>query len=146
MELGYGGICEDSWMYGQWEPSFIETCEPSIAYLELYALVATVLNWIHRFKNKRIILYCDNQSVVQIVNNTSSSCKNCMVLVRLLVLKCLTENVRVFATYIDNKRNTAADFLSRLKIREFKGLKDSWDLEPTPVPSEISPIRKIWKD
>ena len=103
VELGYGGICENSWMYGQWEPSFIETYKPSIAYLELYALVAIVLNWIHRFKNKRIILYCDNQSVVQIVNNTSSSCKNCMVLVRLLVLKCLTENVRVFATYIESK-------------------------------------------
>ena len=143
VNLGYGGICDESWMYRQWDPEFIIGQDPSIEYLELFALTATVLNWIHRFKNRRVILFCDNQSVVHMINNTSSSCRNCMVLIRKVVLKLLKENVHVFARYVRSKDNTAADLLSRLKIRQFKSFK-KWENEPTVVPSELWPISKIW--
>ena len=142
--LGYGGICGNSWLYGIWDDSFLRECDPSIEYLELYALVTTVLNWIHRYSNKRVTLHCDNQAVVHMVNNTSSSCKNCMVLIRILVLKCLTENVRLFATYIRSCDNVASDLLSRQKIVEFRALKDSWDDQPTPVNERLCPVRKLW--
>ena len=46
--------------------------KPSIEYLELYAVTAAVLTWIHQFKNRRIILFCDNQSVVDMINLTST--------------------------------------------------------------------------
>ena len=143
LTLGFGGICQQSWMYGAWPTGYIEKYEPSIEYLELYALVATVLNWIHRHRNKRIILFCDNQSVVHMVNNTTSSCKQCMVLIRKLVLKSLTENVRVFAKYIRSKENVASDLLSRLKIKQFLTLQ-KWDAMPTPIPPELWPIEQIW--
>ena len=143
--LGYGGVCGSSWMYGQWEPNFIEDFDPSIEYLKLFALVGTVLNWIHRYKNKRILLFCDNQSMVHMVNNTSSSCANCMVLLRKLILKGLTENIRIFAKYIRSADNKASDYLSHLKIEKFKQLRPDWDEQPTPIPSEIWPISKIWK-
>ena len=131
-------------MYGISDDAFLQECNPSIGYLELYALVGTVLNWLSRFKNKRIILFCDNQSVMQMANNTTSSCKNCMTLIRKLVLKSLCENVRVFAKYIKSSDNTASDLLSRGRIQKFKMLKDSWDVQPTPVPAEIVDIRKMW--
>ena len=131
-------------MYGIWDDAFLQECNRSIGYLELYALVGTVLNWLSRFKNNRIILFCDNQSVMQMVNNTTSSCKNCMTLIRKLVLKSLCKNVRVFAKYIKSSDNTALDLLSRGRIQKFKMLKDSWDVQPTPVPAEIVDIRKMW--
>ena len=143
--LGFGGICNTSWMYSAWPTGFIAEKQPSIEYLELYALVATVCNWVHRYANKRIILFCDNQSVVHMVNKTSSSCKNCMVLIRILVLKCLTENVRVFAKYIRSKDNYASDLLSRLKISKFLEI-GGWDEYQTAVPKNMWPIEKIWKD
>ena len=74
-ELGFGGVCGNSWMFDKWDSDFVRDSDPSIAFLELYALVATVLNWISRFKDRRVVLFCDNQSVVQMVNNTTSSCK-----------------------------------------------------------------------
>ena len=132
-------------MYGKWDSEFIKAADPSIAYLELYELVGTVLNWIHNYKNKRIILFCDNQSVVQMVNNTTSSCKNCMVLIRILVLKSLTENVRIFAKYIKSKDNRASDYLSHLKICQFKSLPQIWDTYPTPIPDQLHPMKKLWK-
>ena len=131
-------------MYAQWPDNYITKYKPSIEYLELFALLATVLNWIHRFQNRRIILFCDNQSFVQMVNNTTPSCKNCMVLIRMLVLKSLTDNVRLFARYIRSKDNTAVDFLSHLRINEFKKLKSTWDKTSTTVLTELWPPQKIW--
>ena len=137
--LGYSGVCEDSWMFGVWDEKFLKEKDPSIAYLELYALVATTLNWIHRFANRRVVLFCDNQSVVQIVNKTTSSCKHCMILIKILVL-----NVRVFATYIKSEKNLAADYLSRLKLTEFRWLRKSWDECPMLTLEQLVPITKVW--
>ena len=141
--LGFGGICEDSWMYGRWEEDFIKDYEPSIAYLELYALVAGVINWLHRFRNRRIVLFCDNQSIVGMVNKTTASCKNCLALIHILVYQSLIHNTRVFAKYVPSKSNKASDFLSRLQFQNFHQLSNSWDAEPTPVPDQIWPISKI---
>ena len=142
--LGMGGVCGTSWMYAKWPENFIQDYNPSIEYLELYALLATVLNWIHRYQNKRVILFCDNQSVVHMVNDTTSSCRNCMVLMRRLVMKGMIENVRIFATYIKSQENTAADYLSRLWFEDFHRLQKDWDAERMEVPAEIWPPTKLW--
>ena len=118
-ELGFGAICGNQWMYSPWEPSFIIEEDLSIEFLELFGVLAAVLAWIHQFRNKRIILFCNNQSVVSMINSTSSKCARCMVLIRLLVLKSLTENVRVFARHITGKLNDFSDSLSRLDIERF---------------------------
>ena len=57
--IGMGAICESAWMYQLWSPPFIKKFKPNIEYLELYAVVAAVLTLIHKFKNKRIILFCE---------------------------------------------------------------------------------------
>ena len=142
--LGMGGVCDSAWMFAQWPAGFIEAYDPSIEYLELYALVATVINWVYKFRNKRIILFCDNQSVVHMVNKMTSSCRNCMILIRMLVLKGLTENVRIFAKYIKSGKNKAVDYLSRLKFDAFLKLRDDWETTSTPVPAEMWPPQKIW--
>ena len=80
-DLGFGGISGNSWMYGAWGHEFIDECNPSIEYLELFTVVAMVVAWIHRHKNRRIILFCDNLSMVHMINTTSNKCKNCMVLI-----------------------------------------------------------------
>ena len=90
--IGMGGLCEDSWMAELWPAEFLQSCGPSIEYLELFALVAAVVAWIDRFRNLRVVLFCDNSSICTMVNATSSSCKNCMILIRILVLKCLAAN------------------------------------------------------
>ena len=79
-KLGFGGHCGINWMQARWG-SFIQNCDPSIQFLELYALTAGVLAWIHQFRNKTVVIYTDNQCVRSMVNNTTSGCKNCMVLI-----------------------------------------------------------------
>ena len=60
-KLGMGTICGSEWMFQMWPQDFLEKYKPSIEYLELFAVTAAVLAWIHKFRNSRIILFCDNK-------------------------------------------------------------------------------------
>ena len=103
--FGLGGIFGNSWFIGEWDPDFIRIYDPSINYLELFALTAGVLLWLPRVRNQSITLFCDNMSVVYMVNNTTSKCKNCMVLIRILVLQSMIQNVRVTVKHVAGDRN-----------------------------------------
>ena len=71
-ELGFGAICGEDWMMYKWNIEFVKLVDPSIEYLELHAVLAAVLAWIHKFKNQRVVLHCDNISVVEMINSNSS--------------------------------------------------------------------------
>ena len=142
-KIGYRALCNTSWMWGQWPESFLEE-EPSIEFLELFGLVAEVLVWIRHFANRKVRLFCDNMSVVQMVNNDSSHCHNCMILIRLLVLESLKWNTRVSAKYVDTKSNGLADSLSRMDFRRFRKLGLQIENNATDIPSEIWPVWKVW--
>ena len=143
-ELGFGAYCGTEWTYGQWDRTFMEKYEPSIEYLELFAVTVAVLNWIKIFKNKRITLFCDNEAVVNMINKTSSKCKHCMVLLRMLVLEGLIQNVRINARHVGTKENGKADALSRLDFKRFWKLAPYMNDVPTPIPIDIWPLDKIW--
>ena len=115
-DLGFGSMLDSSWLYGKWEPGFVNQYKPSIEFLELYALCMGVFVWSDRLKNRRIAMFCDNEAVVHMVNNTTSGCKYCMVLIRKLVLKCINNNMQIFMRHLKGIHNQYSDFLSRLKI------------------------------
>ena len=131
-------------MYSQWDSGFIRKYHPSIEFLELFAVLAGVITWLHRFKNARIILFCDNKSVCAMINSTST-CKQCMTLVRILVLHSMKMNTRIFMKYIKSKCNNFADNLSRLKLSKFRRTGcGKFEIEPTNIPDEIWPLEKVW--
>ena len=140
-ELGFGGVYNRHWFFGHWEPGFIIRERPSIAYLELFALVTGVVIWSRELKNIRMTVHCDNQSVVQMINTTSSSCPRCMFFIRLLVLKGLIDNRRVYAVYVNTKENSLADSLSRLDLDRFYKLSEGvMEHEPEKLPGELWPL------
>lgn len=93
-------------------PDWLLEQDLSIGYLELYSLTVGILLWGEHFKNQRIIVYCDNQSVVHMLNNTSSKCKHCMLLIRMIVLTGLKFNLRIFGKWVSTHDNYLADALS----------------------------------
>ena len=146
-ELGVGGWCGSNWLAQKWPKGFILQKNPSIEYLELYGVAAVVLKWIHRFANKRILLYCDNESVCFMLNKSLGKCKNTMILMRHIVLECLVHNVRIYAEHLSSEKNFLADHLSRLRIGKFfEEAPDCMDRNPTALPEIIWPISKIWVD
>ena len=81
-KLGFGAICSKKfWMFGSWDEQFCHLKQPSIEYLELFAVAAAIMSWIHLFENKVIVLYCDNLSVVHWLRNSSASCPHSMGLI-----------------------------------------------------------------
>ena len=143
-KLGFGAYCGPEWVYGQWDEGFCNQVTPSIEYLELFALLVAVMKWIRLFANKRIILFCDNESVVHKINKSTSKCKNCVVLMRLLVAVSITRNVRVFSRHVRTPDNGKADALSRLDLKRFTTLAGgSMNEHPSEIPMEIWPFSKI---
>ena len=144
--LGYGCIMNDHWMFGKWESDFVCKYKPSIEYLELFALTAGVLAWSSRYlQNCKLMVLCNNQAVVQMINNLTSSCKNCMFLLQLLVLDGLRHNRQLVARYINMKANYLSDALSRQRIDKFKKLAPtSMRKQPDTITNLLWPLSKLW--
>ena len=147
---GYGGHHLQSWFFGLWDKEFLRSKDPSIEFLELYAVTAGILLWLKLYQNRRIVLFCDNQSVVYMINSQSSKCKNCMTLLRLITLESLISNVRVYAKHIRAEANRQADALSRNLVPKFLELSQKEGLIvnnfPTEIPQILNDIPSWWID
>ena len=144
--LGCGGHCYGAWFFMKWNKEFIVEKQPSIGYLELYAMTIGVVTWIHKFRNKKIAVFCDNMSVVNMINNKSSKCRNCMILMRIIVIHTLIYNVKLSATHVRTENNTISDSLSRLKFKRFAQATRhmKMDHESTKIPSSLEDMSKLW--
>ena len=120
--IGYGGILQNEFFYGQWPLNFLLRKFPSIEYLELYAVAVSVLLWARYFQNRRICLYCDNETVKNWSNNSSAGCKNSMKLIRLIVLESMRWNMRIFAKWVKSEHNGFVNALSRMQLGRFRQL------------------------
>ena len=120
---------------------------PSIEYLELAALCLAIFTWQAELQSNRIVIFCDNESVGKMVSFTTSSCPNCMILIRLLTLKCLERNIKIFVRYVESKKNGIADALSRRDWSRFGRLTKRKKMEkfPSKLLKELWPIQKHWK-
>ena len=144
-DLGFGCVMGDRWLFGQWELGFIEKYRPSIEYLELFALVAGVLTWEFELKNIHLLLYCDNQAVVHMVNNITSGCEHCMHLLRVLVLNGLQFNRRLRAVYIKSSDNVLSDSLSRGQLDHFwQAAPTTMHKNPDHMMERLWPVSKFW--
>ena len=145
-KIGFGVYCGTSWCFGRWDENFIKDKQPSIEYLELYALTVGVLLYLKRFPNKNVCIYCDNESVKHQVNNMSGKDKNSMNLLRLIVLECMIQNIHLEVLYVRTTDNGKADALSRLQFKRFRTLGPNMSRFPNSIPHHIWPINKIWID
>ena len=144
--LGAGCVFGTSWTSLRWPSGFMrQVPKPSIEFLELYALVMAVYIWSERLSNTRSIIFCDNEAVCKMVVKNSSSCKNCMYLIRMLVLRSLQYNMRIFTKHIFGKDNLLADILSRQRLDIFRRIAPQMNSFPERIPHELWPITKVWQ-
>ena len=142
--LGAGGYSESNWFILQWNDKTLKKYDLNINYLELFAVAVAIYNWIAKYRNRHIIIFCDNMSVVQMLNNNSSKCKHCMMLIRLIVLKTMLANVKLTLRHVRGENNEYADCLSRHRYKQFwrkaRSEKKTFDKAPTPLPKELWPM------
>ena len=145
---GMGGIYKDQWIMGQWNKDFLVDKKLNIEFLELFALCTGLLTWANRLKDKRFTVFCDNQAMVSMINNLSSSCKNCMRLLHIIVKLSLNNNFRVFAKYISRADNDLLDASSRNQLNLFFSICEEKQIpikkNAETLPPEIWPSENYW--
>jgi hypothetical protein len=129
--IGFGGFLDTDWFQGKW-PQHVS--KHSIAWLELFPIVVAIVLWGNRLKGKRIILRCDNEAVVCIINKQTSKCPLIMKLLRFFVLQCLKNNLAFSARHVPGKENNVADALSRFQMERFRQAAPNAKEKGLPVP------------
>ena len=139
--IGFGGIFRSKWFQGRWQThQQLGTTGISIAWQELFALVVACHLWGSEFSNRRILFFCDNESVVNIVNSKRSRIPRVMDLLRHLTLLTLKHNFYVRVKHIEGKKNLVADALSRFQMDRFHVLAPHANQCASPVPPQLLEI------
>ena len=144
-KLGFGGVFGKFYFWGQWEEGFVDKHNPSIAFLELFALCVGLFTWGKNLQNGRYLIFCDNKSVRDMVNLTTSNCPICLKLVRMIVLENLYNNRRIKVKYVKSAENKRADSLSRHDFTTFfKESPESAFIDPSPIPAKLWPPSRFF--
>ena len=133
---GYGAIFGAHWFFGSW-PAQWKT--ESIAFLELYPIMASICVWASELSNQRIVIHSDNEALESVINKSTSKHPGIMSLIRRMTLTCMQFNINIRAQHIAGKLNSLADMLSRLQIDQFRKKAHWVDKQPTTLPGHILP-------
>ena len=134
--IGFGAFFQGQWALGTWPDHWINQ-GPDITFKKLFPIVLSLQLWASQLQNKKVIFFCDNQAVVQIINKQSTRSPPSMRLLRLLVLACLRNNIVCRAKHIPGRSNIIADALSRGQLSKFQALAPDAESEPTPIPDTL---------
>ena len=114
-------------------------CSTNIAIKELLPIVIAVRLWCDQLRDKRILFFTDNLAIVSVINNTTSKDKMLMLLVRQLVVVCLTNNILFKAKHIPGRHNVIPDLLSRSQVAKARSLAPWLAQEQSPIPEGFLP-------
>ena len=138
--IGFGGIFKTQWFCSVWPDSIpsVNDDDLSMAFRELYPIVAAAIIWGKQWTGKRIVFMCDNQSAVFILQRGRSRCLAIMKLIRKLTWIAATNNFHFTSRHLFGVRNETADSLSRKMLQ----LAPHADKEPQICPP---PEQMIWQ-
>ena len=107
------------WSYGRWDQQFFKQYQPSIDFLEMYAILIFLDIKAKNLQNYHLHFFCDNQPTVDALTNKSSASVQLMTVIRIITLICLHSNICFNISYIRGKSNVHANLLSQIKLDKF---------------------------
>lgn len=135
---GFGAYFQGHWANAPWPAHWIQQgVVKDITFLELFPIVLAIRIWGKNLTNKRVVLFCDNQAVVSIINKHTAKGQRVMTLLRRMILLCLQNNIHFKARYINTHANIIADALSRFQMSRFRQAAPQADERSTPIPADI---------
>ena len=143
--VGFGGFLQGHWFQGRWPPHLrLDRVRGiSIEWQELFPIVVACAIWHPFFTGKRLQFWCDNESVVSIINSGHSKSPRIMDLVRFLVLISMKHNFLVRARHVPGVSNGIADALSRFQMQRFRALAPVADQMPCTIPPSLMTLWKL---
>ena len=110
--------------------------------MELFPIYLACVLWGPTSSGKRILMWCDNHSVVAIINSKHSISPQILDLVCSITLLTLINNFTVSTTHIPGLDNAIADSLSRFQVDRFWALAPTASLTPCVVPPSAMLVGK----
>ena len=108
-----GGYHNGQFVYTPWS-SWGRTLDLHINHQEVMSLEPAVVQWGSQWRNKKVLVHCDNQAAVAMINKGSSSNPVVMDSLRRVFWWSALFNFRLKAIYIPGSDNNVADAVSRL--------------------------------
>ena len=134
--IGCGGVYGTHWFAHRWSSELLRLpFQHSSAFFEIIPIVIAASLWGHEWSRKRILLLCDNQAIVSVINKGRSESSLIMPFVRRLTLLSMQHHFLLRASYIASDQNGPADALSRFQMARFRRLMPTADPLPFVIPS-----------
>ena len=112
--VGAGAYWQGDWCYWNFFSDLSQLSELHINYKECLCIVLAALRWGSQWQNRHVIVFCDNQAAVAMINKGSTASPLMMTYLRLLFWLSASFNFRITAKYLPGKDNCVADCISRL--------------------------------
>ena len=112
---GCGGICDHEFFHVQFPVSFMQQ-GLKIHHLEMMAVLLGVRIWGPRCQGMRVQIYCDNESVVQVINSSRTKDPFLGSCLRELWLEVSKYGFLLRAIHLPGEENRIADWLSRWEL------------------------------
>lgn len=142
--VGFGGIFQKQWFCAEWPAQLpsVKGKDLSMAFRELYPIVAAAIIWGKQWTAKRILFLSDNMATVCIIQKGRSKSLPIMKLMRTLTWTAAVNNFYFSSKHVQGKFNSVADSLSRLSFQKFRECAPNADQYPQtcPLPEQI-----IWE-
>ena len=102
------------WLYYYFAVDTPELMQLHINHKEVLAQIFAAFRWAPSWANQHVIIYCDNEAAVHIINKGSTANPVIMHFLRQLFWLSAIYNFRFIAKHIQGKHNVIADAVSRL--------------------------------
>ncbi len=142
--LGWYTDASTSWGAGSWIkqigqffalqwPDKVRACPESTALLELCPIVISLYQtqWEHLFRNKSLLVHCDNKSTVELVGKKSSAVPKIAKWLRCMVLRCMQLNCTINSVWVATDQ-MPSDPLSRNNVSLFLAQVGGCQLQISP--------------
>ena len=134
---GCGAAWGSQWFQWQWPDNWKET---NIMAKELTAIAISCVVWGPELAKQRILVQCDNMSVVLSIRKGNAKGAVVMHLLRTLSFFIAFFNIDLTIEHIAGVKNCAADMLSRNSLSDFFLLCPQVSRIPTLVPLQLFPL------
>ena len=103
----------------------------------MFAIFTPITIWADQLSNNQILIHCDNQTIVSVINAGTCKSSTIMTVIRKLFFVCARHNISILAKHVPGHFNDQADALSRLQVERFNHLHPTAATNPTSVPATI---------
>ena len=132
--FGCGAWWDQSWFQVAWTS---DVQEWSIAQKELLPVVLAAMLWGKFWRGKAVLVHCDNQAVVEVVNSGYCRDQGMMQMIRCLFFILAFFEISMQTVHIPGRLNIGADAISRDNIQVFHMQVPKAHARPSPVPQAL---------